>query len=433
MRIAIPSIISNITVPIMGIATTAIAGHIGDDSALMIGELAIGTSIFNLIYWTSSFIRMGTSGLTAQAYGRGDFTETTSMLIRSIVISLVLSLVMVLFQNPISEAGVAIMNGGEIALEYTKARIWALPAGIMLFAFHGWFNGMQNAMIPMVVAILVNTLHVAISFVLANSYDMGVVGIAYASVVSQWVGVVVSVALLMFRYRKTFKIAEFDYIFGMSHLKEFFLVNRDVVIRTICTVAVYITFTAFSARMGSANILAANSIMMELFFLFAYMSDGFAYAAEALIGRFVGANDKISLISCVKKCMRWSLIIGVAFVAVYFVCWRDLINMFMSEGEARQEVAQIMSGYIWWIMVIPILGSVPFMLDGVLVGASITDTMRNSMVLSTFFYFVMYYLMLPIIGNDALWGAFAIQIVIRGIYLYVRTNRLNDVYEKAIK
>ncbi len=432
LRIAVPNIISNITVPLMGIVSTAIAGHLEGNTALLIGELAIGASIFNLIYWSSSFIRMGTSGLTAQAFGRGDFHETSRMLIRALTIAAAMGVLILIFQNPISRVTVGWMNGGDIALEYTKTRIWAIPAGIMLFAFHGWFNGMQNAIIPMSVAIFINTLHVALSFIFAYNYNMGVVGIAMASVVSQWLGVAISLSLLFIRYGKTLILHGLGRIFGLSELRELFEVNRDIIIRTACNVTVYSTFTAFSARMGSENILAVNALLLELFTLFAYMTDGFAYAAEALTGRFVGARDRVSLRSCVNKCLRWSLLIGVGFVAVYLVGWRSILDMFMAQGESHTAVISLAGDYIWWIIVVPIIGAMPFMIDGVMVGATITDTMRNSMLLSTVAYFGTYYALLPAIGNHALWAAFTLHIIVRGAYQYIRTNRLEAIYNKAL-
>ncbi len=431
LRIAIPNIISNITVPIMGIVSTAIAGHLEGNTALLIGELAIGVSIFNLIYWSSSFIRMGTSGLTAQAFGRGDFHETSRMLIRALSIAFAMGLVIIIFRNPVASATVGLMNGGDIALEYTRTRIWAIPAGIMLFAFHGWFNGMQNAIIPMSVAIFINALHVALSFLFANRYDMGVVGIAMASVVSQWVGVAISLVLLAVRYGRTLILRGLGRIFGLAELRELLVVNRDIIIRTACNVTVHFTFTAFSARMGDANILAMNALLFEFFILSAYMTDGFAYAAEALTGRFVGAKDRTSLVSCVQKCLRWSIFIGIGFVAVYLIGWRSILDMFMADGESHAAILNMAADYIWWIILIPIISAVPFMIDGVMVGATITNIMRNSMLWSTAAYFATYYALLPLVGNNALWCAFTLHIIVRGAYQYFKTDRLTAIYNRA--
>ena len=199
-RIAVPNIISNITVPLMGIFSTAIAGHCGD-SAATIGALAIGVSIFNFIYWNCSFIRMGTSGITAQAFGAKDFTTTTAMLVRAVGISAILGVLMLILQYPLGEFSLWMMNGNQMVSDYFYARIWAVPAGIMLFGLNGWFTGMQNAVIPMVTSIFINILHVLLSLWFVFGFDLGIVGIAYASVVAQWSGMILSVALLVIFFR----------------------------------------------------------------------------------------------------------------------------------------------------------------------------------------------------------------------------------------
>ena len=188
LRIALPNIVSNITVPLMGIVSTAIAGHWGADSAATIGALAIGVSIFNFIYWNCSFVRMGTSGLTAQAFGAGNFRECTNMLVRAMVVAAGMGLLMLALQYPLGELALWGLNGNEMTRAYFYARIWAVPAGILLFGFNGWFTGMQNAMIPMFTAISVNVVHVLCSLWFAFGMDMGIVGIAYASVIAQWTG-----------------------------------------------------------------------------------------------------------------------------------------------------------------------------------------------------------------------------------------------------
>ncbi len=415
----------------MGIVSTAIAGHIGSDSAMMIGELAIGASIFNFIYWNCSFVRMGTSGLTAQAYGRNDFDETTRMFLRAIAVALLLGVAVLLFREPLSLGAVRLMNGDDVALEYVRARIWAVPAGIILFAFHGWYTGMQNAIIPMSVAITVNLLHIVVSLFLAFERGMGIVGIAYASVVAQWVGVALSALLLAVRYRSKMRFRGLRGVFEGSALRAFFGVNRDIIIRTFCNVCVYTFFTASSARMGDKNILAVNTLLMELFTLFSYMTDGFAYAAEALTGRFVGARDRASLRRCVRLCIVWSLVIALSFVGLYVALWRDILGLFVSEGASGAAVIEMAGGYIGWIIAVPIVCALPFLLDGVMVGATLTHIMRNSMIIASLCYFAIYYSLEPVIGNNALWLAFNLFILLRGLFQYIFTRRLSLIYEQA--
>ena len=432
MRIALPNMVSNITVPLMGIVSTAIAGHWGADSAATIGALAIGVSIFNFIYWNCSFVRMGTSGLTAQAYGAGDLRECTYMLARALLVAAAMGLLMVALQWPVGELALWAMNGGEMTRDYFYARIWAVPAGIMLFGFNGWFTGMQNAVIPMCTAIAVNTVHILCSLWFAFGMDMGIVGIAYASVLAQWCGVALSALLLAVRYGKTLTRIDWSQVLDMRPLKQFFLINRDIMLRTLCIVAVYTFFTGASARMDDPALLAVNTLLLQLFTLFSYLNDGFAYAAEALTGRFIGARDARSLRSCMRRCIFWGTMVSVVFVGIYLVGWRDLVTLFVDRtAPDAATIVALAERYIGWIIVIPIASAMPFIMDGIMVGATETRVMRDSMFLATAAYFAIYYAGYPLIGNNALWLAFMLYMFLRGVLQYGMTGRLKTIERKA--
>lgn len=428
MRIALPNMVSNITVPLMGIVSTAIAGHWGADSAATIGALAIGVSIFNFIYWNCSFVRMGTSGLTAQAFGAGDLHECTYMLARALLVAAAMGLLMVALQWPVGELALWAMNGGEMTRDYFYARIWAVPAGIMLFGFNGWFTGMQNAVIPMCTAIAVNTVHILCSLWFAFGMDMGIVGIAYASVLAQWCGVALSAVLLAVRYGKTLTRIDWSQVLDIQPLKQFFLINRDIMLRTLCIVAVYTFFTGASARMDDPALLAVNTLLLQLFTLFSYLNDGFAYAAEALTGRFIGARDARSLRSCMRRCIFWGTMVSVAFVGIYLVGWRDLVTLFVDRtAPDAATIVELAGRYIGWIIVIPIASAMPFIMDGIMVGATETRVMRDSMFLATAAYFAIYYAGYPLIGNNALWLAFMLYMFLRGVLQYGMTGRLKKI------
>ena len=430
-RIAIPNIISNITVPLMGLVSTAIVGRWSGE-AEVIGALALGVSIFNFIYWNCSFIRMGTSGLTAQAYGAGDFHETTAMLVRAIVISLAMGVACVIFQKPLGALSLWLMNGDDIVAEYFFARIWAMPAGILLFGLYGWFVGMQNATIPMTVSIIVNSLHVLFSYWFVFSFDMGITGIAYASVASQWIGLFLAVVLLVIFFRKTFHRVKFLEVLNFGAMRRFFKVNGDIIVRTFCNVGVYTFFTAASARMGDAAVLAVNTVLMQCLMLFSYMNDGFAYAAEALTGRFIGAKDIVSLKRCLKYCVVWTFATAIIAITGYILGWQELFTAFLGTGseEELSHVLEVANRYIWWIIVIPLFAAMPFMLDGVYAGATLTRAMRNSMFWATVAFFAIYYTLLPVIGNDALWLAFTMYIILRLVLQYFMADRLRDIYRQ---
>lgn len=432
LRLALPNIVSNITVPLMGIVSTAIAGHWGADTAATIGALAIGVSIFNFIYWNCSFVRMGTSGLTAQAYGAGDFRECTRMLARSTAVAAVMGLAMLVLQYPLGELALWAMKGNEMTRAYYYARIWAVPAGILLFGLNGWFTGMQNAVIPMATALTVNLIHIVCSLWFAFGFDMGIVGIAYGSVVAQWVGVLLSVLLLVVRYRRMLTRVTRAEVFDMAQLGRFFRINRDIILRTLCIVAVYTFFTGASARMEQPELLAVNTMLLQLFTLFSYMNDGFAYAAEAMTGRFIGARNAGLLRRCVGLCLVWGTAISVLFVGIYIVGWRQLLGLLVSSGGSdAAAIIELAGHYIVWIILIPIACAMPFIMDGIMVGATETRVMRNSMFWSTACYFAIYYAGYPLIGNNALWLAFTLYMFLRGVLQYFMTDRLRRIYGKA--
>ncbi|MDE5730026.1 MAG: MATE family efflux transporter [Alistipes sp.] len=431
LRIAVPNIVSNITVPLMGILSSAIAGRL-ENSAATIGALAIGVSIFNFIYWNCSFVRMGTSGLTAQAFGANDFRECTNMLARGLLVAVVLGGAVLLLQRPLGELALWAMNGDEIVREYFYARIWAVPAGIILFGFNGWYTGMQNAVIPMYIAITVNVLHVVTSLYLVFDHGMGITGIAYGSVIAQNAGVLLAVLLLFVRYRKILTRIAWREVIDWEPLRRFFLINRDIIVRTLCLVAVYTFFTAASARMEDPIILTVNTLLLQIFTLFSYMNDGFAYAAEALTGRFIGARDEQSLRRCLLRCIGWGTLISLLFVGIYLVGWRELLGIFIkADSSDAPLVLATAERYIIWIILIPLASAMPFIMDGIMVGATETRVMRNSMLLATLAYFAIFYSLSPLIGNNALWLAFTLYMFLRGVLQFFMTRQLRSVYAKA--
>ena len=461
LRIAIPNIISNITVPLMGIASTFIAGRAcGDEGTLAIGALSIGVTIFNFIYWNCSFIRMGTSGLTAQAYGAENHREYSLMLWRSIIVALGVGILAFSLQYPIGEFSLWFIDTSSaesqsMIADYFYTRIWAVPAGILLFAFNGWFTGMQNAIVPMVVAILVNIIHIGCSYLFSIvgidmlsavvgstettcalcgsvSNTMGLKGIALASVVAQWTGVIVMIAVIALHYRKRLVKVSMKEVMDMQSMRRFFSINGDIIVRTFCLVAVYTFFTKASADTGDANILAVNTILLQLFTLFSYMNDGFAYAAEALTGRFIGARNSMALRRCIKLCLVWCFAISFIFIGVYIGWWRDIFTLLVSPEQGDSAVLlSVAEQYIGWIIAIPLAAAMPFVMDGIMVGATRSRIMRNSMIWSSVCFFAILYGLGWLIGNNALWMAFTMYMLLRGVFQYFMSDRLRDIYRQA--
>ena len=412
LRLALPNIVSNITIPLLGMADTAIAGRIGDDAN--IAALSVSTTIFSMIYWNCGFLRMGTSGITAQAYGAGRPGECANMLARSVWVAAVLALLLLAFQRPIGHASLALMQAGDrvsaLAADYFFARVWAAPASILLFSLQGWLIGMQDARTPMFIAILSNVVNVVFSLWFALALGWGIAGVAWGTVVAQYTALLVALVFLWVKYRGYLRLIDLRTSFSPAPLVHFLTVNRDIFLRTLCVVTAYTFFTAASARFGD-TILATNAVLMQLFTLFSYLSDGFAYAGEALSGRFVGERNAEALRRFMGRLMGWALVIALVFVGAYALCWRQILALFSPSSAIIATAGR----YIVWIIAVPLVGAVPFMIDGIMIGATRTRILRNTV----------FYALTPWIGNDALWIAFLTFLFARGFFLYVCSGRLN--------
>lgn len=422
LKLAIPNMISNIVIPMLGMIDTAIAGRIGED--VNIAALSIGTTIFNFIYWNCAFLRMGTSGITAQAYGAGNMKECANMLIRALWLAIVLSCLLLIFQKPLGNFSLYVLQGSEtvqrLAGEYFFARIWAVPASISLFAIQGWFIGMQDAKTPMMIAILSVFMNAIFSLLFVFYFNMGIAGIAWGTVVAQYTGLIVSCLLWFIKYRGFMQYFDIRESLRFKPVAHFLHVNKDIFLRTACVVAVYTFFTAASARFGD-TILTTNTLLMQLFTLFSYMSDGFAYAGEALSGRFVGERNATMLKQYIRYLIIWALIIGGIYVILYVLAWKEILLIF----SPSQDVLDTAGLYIGWIIAVPLAGSIPFMIDGIMIGATKTKLLRNTVFISTVLFFGCFYALAPLLGNTALWISFLLFLAARGILLYFCSGKLN--------
>lgn len=389
LKLAIPSILANITVPIVGMVDIAVAGHLDVQAATMIGGIAIGTMLFDLLYWNFGFLRVGTGGLTAQAFGRGDRKECARILTRAIGISLACAFVLIAIQWLFVKAAFLVVDCTpevrELASQYFFIRIWAAPATLSLMAFKGWFIGMQDSVSPMATDLTVNGMNVVMSFVLAlgvkalNYEGMGFAGIAAGTVVAQYSGLAVALLLLLFKYWKntvsTLRPDELGGVFKGSETRRFFVMNTDLFIRSLCFIAIYIGFTVISARYGDL-LLAVSSIMMKLLMIFSYFTDGFAYAGEAMTGKYIGAKDGVRLRQTVKWTFIWSMGIAVIFMGIYQFAGVPLLKMMTSDPVVVEASVE----YIPWLLLMPVIGCAAFTWDGIYIGATASKAIRNSMI-----------------------------------------------------
>lgn len=420
LRLAVPNIISNITVPLLGMIDIAIAGRLGGGDST-IGGLAIGTAIFSFIYWNFAFLRMGTSGLTAQAYGAGDKREVANILGRSLTAAGAIALLLLLFNRPIGTLALKIMQGSPEAMafagDYFFARIWAAPAAVGMFALHGWFIGMQDSTTPMVVTIINNVINIACSVWFALGLDMGVVGIAWGTVVAQYSSLIISLGVLAVKYRAYVREIDLRECLRMEPLVRFLRINSDAFLRTLCVCVVYTCFTAFSARFGD-TVLATNELLLQLFMLFSYMLDGFCYAAEALTGRFIGERNKEQLGRCIRHLLVWSAGVAILFVVVYLLWWEPLLGLF----SKSPTILACAEEYVEWIVSVPLLSFVPFLIDGILIGATKTRIMRNTTFWSLVGFFAIFFALEGVWGNVALWLAYTGFIVVRCVLMLIATR-----------
>ncbi len=387
LKLALPSILANITVPLVGMVDIAVAGHLDAGAATLIGGIAIGTMLFDLLYWNFGFLRVGTGGLAAQAFGRGDMKECARIFTRAIGIALACAFVLIAVQWIFVKAAFLVVDCTPevrtLATRYFYIRIWAAPATLSLMAFKGWFIGMQDTVSPMVTDLVVNGMNILASIVLAmglGSYEgMGFSGIAAGTVVAQYSGLIVALLLFVAKYRakvmKTLPRTELKDVFQGSETRRFFVMNRDLFIRSLCFIAIYIGFTVISARYGDV-LLAVSSIMMKILMIFSYFTDGFAYAGEAMSGKYIGAQNKPMLRQTVRWTFIWSMAIAVLFMGIYHFGGVPLLRLMTSDAtvvEASRE-------YLPWLLLMPLMGCAAFTWDGIYIGATASKAIRNSML-----------------------------------------------------
>jgi MATE family multidrug resistance protein len=421
LRLALPNIITNITVPLLGMVDIAIVGHIGN--ATHIGAIALGTMIFNLIYWNFGFLRMGTSGLTAQAYGAENWDETMRIMVRGLAIAISAALLLILLQYPIALLCERWINSSEkvmqLALTYFYIRIWAAPATLSLYVLKGWFIGMQNSQTPMWIAIIMNIINIVFSLLFVIVWKMGITGVALGTVLAQYSGLLMAVILWFKQYGHFRSRIDIRGSLHIDEMKRFFKVNGDIFLRTLCLVAVFTFIPAVSASMGD-KILAANTLLMQLFTLFSYIMDGFAYAGEALVGRYIGAKDEEMLRKSVQYLLRWGMIITLLFTVLYYFWGENLLGILTND----QSVISTSMEYMVWTLLVPITGFSAFLFDGIYIGATASKAMRNIMFVATAAFFLAYYLLEPKLYNNGLWIAFLIFLTLRGGLMWLWNKKV---------
>ena len=453
LRLALPSILAGITVPLVGMVDIAVAGHLqgAGGAAAFIGGISVGSMLFDLLYWNFYFLRAGTGGLTAQAFGRSDPRECARLLVRGVGLAFAIALLVLTIQWPFVKLAFLVVDCTPevraLALQYFFIRIWAAPATLALMAVRGWFIGMQDAVSSMLTDFVVNGVNIVLSIVLALGVGswpgMGFRGVALGTLIAQYTGLLFSVAIVALKYRGVFagfSREDLQIAFRGRDLRRFFSLNTDLFLRSIGITAIYIGFTMISAGYGDLT-LAVGAILMKLLMIFSFFTDGFAYAGQALVGKFIGMQAQHETRAAVRHVFFWSMAIAAGFIFVYGFGGIPMLRIMTSDGG----VVEACRPYLPWLMLMPPLGCAAFAWDGIYEGATASRPMRNAMLgaMVGFFavWFALKYSVLPgdpavatggtvLPGSDraslplhCLMAAYFVHLLIRTIWLTVRYRR----------
>jgi MATE family multidrug resistance protein len=423
LKIALPNIVSNITIPLLGIVDLALMGHLGKVD--FIGAIALGGIIFNFLYWGFAFLRMGTSGMTAQAYGARNLSESILSLSRALLVALIGSSLILILQNPIAKLSFYLIESEEsvetIAKSYYFVRVWAAPATIGLYALTGWFIGMQNSKIPMLIAIFSNIVNICFSTFFVYGMHLEARGVALGTVIAQYFGLLMALFFIFRYYRRLFHYWSLKGMMKIKELKNFIAINKDIFIRTLCIIFVFTFFTTESANTNK-TILAVNSLLLQFLFIFSYFMDGFAFAAEALVGKFIGAKNKKGLQRVIHLLFIWGIAISLAFTLFYATSANWILSSLTNSKSTILEA----QAYIKWIVLLPILSFVSYLMDGIFIGATASVYMRKTMLAATLLVFIpCYYFLVGRYQNHGLWIAMLGFMLARGLFQMI-------YYKKAI-
>lgn len=421
-------ILSNITVPLLGMVDTGVTGHL--DNAVYLAAVAIGSTIFGFLYTGVNFLRMGTTGITAQRFGANDDSGLRVALGQALVVSTTIAVILILLQVPLDAVAMRLLGPGTeveaYASQYFSIRIWSAPATLANYALIGWFIGLQNARVPLYIVLVINVTNIILDLLFVLVLGMKVDGVAAASVIAEFAGVAAGAGFAAVELRRRGGHVHLSSLARLAEYREFFSVNANLFIRTIALMFAFAFITAAGARMGRL-VLAANAVLLNLLHLLSFALDGLAHAAEALVGKATGAKDRAALRRSVQLTMRWSLYFAIGFSVVFWISGPAFIRLLTDIPEIVDTALQ----YLPWMIVAPVIAFWAYLYDGVFVGATRAKEMRNSMVASTFLVFVPSWLGFRFLGNHGLWLAFMLFMASRGISMhwYYRRSVLPGVAE----
>lgn len=434
LRLSIPAIASNVTVPLLGLSDTAISGHLGSESYL--GAIAVGSMMLNVLFWLFGFLRMGTTGLTAAAFGRRCDDEMREVFCRSVALALGIGFLLIVFQDPLLRGMLFLVAPDDevtgLASRYFSLCIYESPALLGIMAISGWFVGMQSTLWAMIIAISVNVINIATSFLLVFPLEIGFTGVAIGTLVANWIGFFIAIwtALRMAPGGRLW--CGWRCLWNKVMLSKFFTVNGDLFLRSACIMAVTLAVTGAGARLGALT-LAANAVMMQFFHFFSFFMDGFAFTGEALCGRFYGALNPGMMRKAVRYLLFWAAGVAILFFLLYLMGWNGIVAMLTDAPAVRQAVAE------WhiWILLIPPVTVLAFIFDGFYIGVSCTRPMLVVTLLASASFFIIAFMRFGEVvriespQNSVLWMAFLSYLFVRGGLLgVIWPHKMRSIFRK---
>ena len=425
LALALPLTFSTVTTPLLGAVDTAVVGQLPDPAYL--GGVAIGTVVFNTMYWLFGFLRVSTSGFAAQALGARDELQETLSFVRPFFIALLIGLVFLILQNPIATAAMDLLNPAQdveaLALDYFYIRVWGVPVTFINYVILGWLMGMSRIPLAVTIQIAMNLLNIALDLLFVTGFAWGVTGVASATLIAEVSAMVLGIYFLVKRTQFTLKLLPLQQIFEGAALKKMIAVNQDLFIRTVCLLAVFNIFTYKSASFGTET-LAANAVLIQIHYLMAYFFDGFSNASSILSGKAVGSKDEGLYKRTLALASQWALITALFLTAVYGLFSGPVIRLF----TGIPEVITIASDYSMWLLLFPISTSIGIIFYGIFTGATETAPVRKSMLMALLLFVAVYFLAVPLFGNHGLWLAFIAFSAGRSVFLSLFIPRLNSYF-----
>lgn len=409
-KLAIPSIVANLTTPLLALVDLAIVGHFG--SATYIGAIALGGTIFSSLYWVFAFLRMGTSGTVAQAYGRNDIATMALNLYRPMSIAMIFGLLIIALNVPLGNLLIGFVSDGDAsempAMIYYSILVYGAPATLGMYVVNGYLIGTHNSRAAMWLSISINVVNIATSLTTVYLFNQGIAGIACGTLTAQWFGFLVGIIYILRRDHP--QRISLNRLIKAKGWHKFLTLNFNIFLRTLCLVAVTVWFTRAGA-MQSDLILAVNALLMQLFMIFSYFMDGFAYAGEAVVGKYVGASDRQQLLRAVRTLLYIGLSVAAIFTLTYLLFDNDILSLLTSDPDVLYKS----NDYTHWAVMIPLVSFAAFVFDGIYVGATRSGAMLMTVGSGMIVFFTLWLLLTATLKNHGLWIAFLAYLAVRSL------------------